>query len=258
MVRQTSQYIKRSAACLALLLMAACSSIPDQPKPQAQTEQITHSEKDITVALLGGTGMTGGFILRDLLAHGYKVRALARTPQKLDAVRSQITIVKGDATNPDAIQELLMSSDIIVSAIGPVKGDGLIAKTISTNTTKNIIEAMPIFSIERYIVVSGAAVTVPGDSRNMTGWLVQKSATLALRDTLKDKQAEYQLLAASDINWTLVRCPVISAKPFRKPAIESLTSPSAFSLRAGELSRFVVELVESEKFIRQAPFLNSR
>jgi hypothetical protein len=81
---------------------------------------------------------------------------------------------------------------------------------------------------------------------------------LALRDTLKDKQAEYQLLAASDVSWTLVRCPVISEEPFVAPAIESLASPSAFSLRAGELSRFIVELVGTDGFIRQAPFLNSR
>ncbi|MEH6568918.1 MAG: NAD(P)H-binding protein [Halioglobus sp.] len=248
--------MKQIAVCLAVLLISACSSTPSQPESQA--EQITHSEKAVTVALLGSTGMTGGFILQDLLTHGYKVRALARSPQKLDAMRNQITIVKGDATNPEAIRELLMGSDIIVSAIGPVKGDGLIAKTISTRTTKNIIDTMSTFSIERYIVVSGAAVTVPGDNRNMTGWLVQKSATLALRDTVKDKQAEYKLLAASEINWTLLRCPVISAEPFKEPAIESLASPSAFSLRAGELSRFIVELVASGNFSRQAPFLNSR
>ena len=258
MGRQSSQYIRQIAACLAVLLMAACSSTPSQPEPQPQTEQRTHPEKDVTVALLGGTGMTGGFILQDLLTHGYKVRALARSPQKLDAMRNQITIVKGDATNPEAIKELLMGSDIIISAIGPVKGDGLMAKTISTRTTRNIIDAMPTFSIERYIVVSGAAVTVPGDSRNVTGWLVQKSAMLALSDTVKDKQAEYQLMAASDISWTLLRCPVISAEPFREAAIESLTSPTAFSLRAGELSRFIVDLVASGNFIRQAPFLNSR
>ena len=202
--------------------------------------------------------MAGGFILQDLLAYGYKVRALARSPKKLDSVRNQITIVKGDATDPQAIKTLLAGSDIIISAIGPVKSDGVAAKTISTRTAELIIDTMPIFAIERYIVVSGAAVTVPGDNRNITGWLVQKSATLALRDTVKDKQAEYQLLAASEIDWTLLRCPVINAEPFKEPAIESLASPSAFSLRAGELSRFVVELVESENFIRQAPFLNSR
>lgn len=257
MLRQTSQHIKKLAACLLIVLVAACSSAPIQPDPQSQTGQSSESTKDITVALLGATGMTGGFILQDLLTSGYQVRALARSPQKLDAMRSRITVVKGDATNPEAINELLNGSDIIISAIGPVKGDGLAAKTISTRTTENIIKTMGELSIERYIVVSGAAVTVPGDNRNITGWLVQKSAMLTLRDALKDKQAEYQLLADSDINWTLVRCPVISDEPFVMPAIESLASPSAFSLRAGELSRFIVELVGSDSFTRQAPFLNS-
>jgi putative NADH-flavin reductase len=256
MQRHTSKPIKKIATCLLVLLIAACSSGPIQREPQ--TAHIPPLAKDITVALLGATGMTGSFILEDLLGSGYQVRALARSPKKLDAMRSRMTVVKGDATNPEAIKELLSGSDIIISAIGPVKGDGLATKTISTRTTQNIIKTMREFSIARYIAVSGAAVTVPGDRRNVTGWLVQKSAMLALRDTLKDKQAEYQLLAASDVNWTLVRCPVISEDPFIAPAIASLASPSAFSLRAGELSRFIVELVGSDRFIRQAPFLNSR
>ena len=258
MLRQTSPHIRKLATCLLIALVAACSSAPIQPDPQSQTEQTPESANGVTVALLGATGMTGGFLLEDLLTSGYQVRALARSPQKLDAMSSRITVVKGDATNPEAIKELLNGSDIIISAIGPVNGDGLAAKTISTRTTGNIIKTMREFSIERYIVVSGAAVTVPGDSRNITGWLVQKSAMLTLRDTLKDKQAEYQLLADSDINWTLVRCPLISDDPFLAPAIESLASPSAFSLRAGELSRFIVEIVGSGRFIRQAPFLNTR
>ena len=46
--------------------------------------------------------MVGEFLLREMLARGYSVRALARTPAKLDEYSSRITIVQGDARDPRA------------------------------------------------------------------------------------------------------------------------------------------------------------
>ena len=214
--------------------------------------------KNITIAVLGATGMVGGFVLQQALLEGYEVRALARTPPKLDAFKDRITIVKGDARDPSAIENLLTGSDVIISALGPVKADGDAANMISSTATDHIIRLMPEHDIKRYIVVSGAAVAIPGDNRGLVGWLMQKMASIALRDTLEDKQQEYQLLADSDIEWTLVRCPIISADPFRQPPIASLETPTSFQLRAGELAYFLIEQVNSQEFISKGPFLQSR
>ena len=117
---------------------------------------------------------------------------------------------------------------------------------------------MSAHNIKRYIVVSGAAVMMPGDDRNLTGWLMQKVVSVTLPDTLKDKQAEYQLLANSEIQWTLVRCPLIAAEPFEQRPRASLDTPTSFHLRAGELAFFLIEQIDSEEFIRKGPFLESR
>jgi hypothetical protein len=117
---------------------------------------------------------------------------------------------------------------------------------------------MPEYKVRRYILVSGAAVTIPGDDRNLTGWLMQKMASITLHDTLKDKQAEYQLLADSSVQWTLVRCPLIEAEPFKRKPRASLDSPTSFNLRAGELARFLIEQIDSKEFIRKGPFLESQ
>jgi len=80
----------------------------------------------------------------------------------------------------------------------------------------------------------------------------------ALNDTVKDKQAEYQLLAESPIQWTLVRCPLIKNKPFKYQPKASLVTPSSFSLRAGELAHFVIEQINTKEYIKKGPFLESR
>jgi putative NADH-flavin reductase len=239
------------------LLLAGCVSRPPQtaPTPPAWGSA---ADKNITIALLGATGMAGGFILEQALAEGYRVRALARTPQKLAPFKDRVTIIQGDARDLSTIETLLQGSNVVVSALGPVKADGAAAKMVNTTVTGLVLQAMPKYDIKRYIVVSGAAVVMPGDDRNFTGWLMRQLAALTLHDALEDKQAEYELLAASSADWTLVRCPLIEAGPFVRSPRASLVTPTAFTLRAGDLAQFVIDQIDSTEFIGKGPFLNSQ
>ena len=80
---------------------------------------------------------------------------------------------------------------------------------------------------------------------------------IRLGSVLKDKQAEYELLAASELDWTLVRCPLIDSLPFEDPPESSLLTPSSFHLRAGELADFIIREVEAPAYSRRAPVLYS-
>lgn len=241
-----------------ILALAACSSTPTKVPPTALATETPVEQRDLTIAVLGATGMVGGFILQEALEQGYNVRALARSPHKLDYLKDQISIVKGDARDAAVIDELLSGSDFVVSALGPVRGDGDAALMVSTVATGHIIELMPKHGIQQYLLVSGGGVNVPGDDRNFTGWLMQKLVSVALRDTLEDKQAEYELLAASAVPWTLLRCPRIVSQPFVEAPVSSLETPTAFNLRAGELARFMIDEISSQAFVGKAPFLNSQ
>jgi hypothetical protein len=239
------------------LLLPACASRESLPEPAAVVPPAGISQHR-TVALLGATGMVGGYLLEEALSRGYSVRALARTPAKLDAYRERITIVHGEARDPAVIEALLRGSDVVISALGPVKADGKAARFISTDATANVLRAMTKTGVSRYLVVSGAAVVMPGDERDLLGWWIRALVRIGLRGTLRDKQAEYELLASSPVDWTLVRCPLIDPQPFRFYPLYSLRTPPAFRLRAGELARFMIDQVEGSEFVRQAPFLGSR
>jgi putative NADH-flavin reductase len=247
-----------TAGLLVLALwLAGCATTGSGPQPERQPASSTPAGGGITVALLGATGMVGGYILEQALEQGYTVRALARTPEKLDAFRQRITIVEGDARDAATLLELLQGSDVVISALGPVRADGDAAASVSTVVSGHLARIMPELGLRRYIVVSGGAVNMPGDDRDLMGWTIRKLAQLAYYRTVLDKEAEYALLAASGLDWTLVRCPLIAAEPYRRPAVASLATPPAFSLRAGELARFVLEQIHSRDYIRQGPFLGS-
>lgn len=243
-------------ACTWLLL--ACASRSPLPDSEPYTTPLDTVSEHRTVALLGATGMAGGYLLQEALARGYTVRALARTPAKLDEFSDRITIIQGDARDPAVIEELLRGSDVVISALGPVKADGDTARFISTTATGNVLRAMDGAGVAQFMIVSGAGVVMPGDDRNLLGWWIRTLVLIGLQNTLQDKQAEYELLAASSADWMLVRCPLIDPQPFRWTPLYSLETPPAFHVRAGELARFMIDQIDARQFIGQGPFLGSR
>ena len=62
----------------------------------------------------GVTGYIGGRLVPELLAAGYRVRALSRNPERLGALpwRQQIEVVRGDAQDPAAVREALRDVDV--------------------------------------------------------------------------------------------------------------------------------------------------
>lgn len=241
-----------------LWLASACSISQERISVDAIARDASPVAKDRTIALLGATGMTGRYILREALAGGYRVRALTRSPQKLERLGRRIEIISGDARDPGTITRLLQGSDVVISAIGPDRSKSPDAELLSTTATGHIVNAMKSLGIRRYIVVSGAAVKLPGDRRSVRGWVMRLLVQLRYPGILRDKQAEYELLADSDIAWTLIRCPLIESAPYRKPALVSLSAPTRFTLRAGELAAFILGQIDGEEFYARGPYLGSQ
>jgi hypothetical protein len=245
-----------TSVCACLLL--ACASTGPIPAPTVHSTPEGEERAHHTVALLGASGMLGEYLLREALARGHTVRVLARTPAKLAEFDGRITIIQGDARDPAAIEQLLQGSDVVISALGPVRADGDAARYINTTATGNVLQAMQGKNISLYMVVSGAAVVMPGDERDLLGWWIRTLAQVGLRDELQDKQAEYELLAASPVDWILVRCPLIDPQPSRWPVLSSTRTPPAFRVRAGEVAQFMLDQIDARQFVRAGPFVGSR
>jgi putative NADH-flavin reductase len=240
-------------AAFAGLLLACTSQAPVQEVLPVEASGERH-----TIALLGATGMVGDYLLQEALDRGHDVRALARNPAKLAHYGSRITVIEGDARDAAVVSALLEGADVVVSALGPVKADGAAARTVNLDATRSVVQAMHQHGIARYVVVSGAAIVMPGDERDLLGWWIRTLARIGLPDAVVDKQAEYEFLAQSSVEWTLVRCPLIDPEPFRQNALVSLQTPPAFRVRAGELAHFVLNEVDARQYVRQGPFVGSR
>ncbi|MFD0765361.1 NAD(P)-dependent oxidoreductase [Mucilaginibacter lutimaris] len=204
-----------------------------------------------TVALIGGTGKAGKFLLKQLLKQKFRIKLLHRKPETLELSDPLIEIIKGDARDYEAIHTLLQGCDVVLSCLSQPAGE----PTIFSDATRNIIKAMEAQHISRYITIAGLNVDTPFDQKSETTQFGTRWMYENFPSTTKDRQAEYQLLANSHINWTMVRLPLIHQIDNVSKIKVSLTDCPGNGISANNLALFMIAQLNSTEFIKQAPFI---
>lgn len=205
------------------------------------------------IAVIGGTGKSGKYLMKKLLEKGFHIKMLLRNPDQLELHHPAIEKVKGDARNPEDIALLLEGCTAVLSTLGQPKGEPPIFST----ATSNVLNAMQKLNVKRYIVTTGLSVDTPNDYKSeqvqqATDWMRTNYAP-----TTADKQVEYELLAQSDVDWTLVRLPLIEQTEVANGIKVSLEDCPSDHISATDLANFVIEQLERTEYIGQAPFIAS-
>lgn len=106
------------------------------------------------VLLIGATGFVGSAILSELVARGHKVTAVARNLDKVQK-NENVTPVKADVSDVDAIAKLAEGKDAVISAYNPGWGNPDAKRLVATNDEK-VLEAAKKSGVERLLIVGGA------------------------------------------------------------------------------------------------------
>ena len=161
-------------------------------------------------------------------------------------------MVVGDSRDTKAVAELLQGAEAVVSALGPTAKE----PSLHQDTTRVLIEAMRAAGVARFVGVSGAGIDVPGDRKSrrdqVISWLVRRLGGAVPAD----KAADYELWAASDRDWTLVRAPRLN-EGAPTGAIEHDAHRSARStlITRADLAAFLADLAANDRYVRQAPLV---
>ncbi len=209
--------------------------------------------KTIKIAVIGGTGKSGKYLVQQLLKKGFSVTLLLRNPENFDTQNPLLKIIKGDARNFESVLLLLQDCDMVVSTLGQPKGE----PTIFSTATSHIIKAMRHYKLSRYIVTTGLNVNTPTDTKSDTVQMATQWMYDHFPETTYDKQKEYELLAQSDLDWTMIRLPLIRQTDESFSYHTSLVDCPGTFISATDLADFVIQEMEQPRFIRQAPFLYS-
>ncbi|MFE2424679.1 NAD(P)-dependent oxidoreductase [Streptomyces hokutonensis] len=170
--------------------------------------------------VLGATGATGRLLVDQALAAGHTVRALVRSPQKLDAARPGLDVVSGQATDAGDVTQAMAGVDAVISALGASGG------TVITDATRAVIAGAANTGVSRFVYLSSFAVLhdrLSGPAKAMAG--------LAMSAMVKDKAAAEDALRASNLDWTIVHAVRLTNGPSTGGA---KPLPTSATLRMGD------------------------
>ena len=108
------------------------------------------------LAILGGTGGIGSYLLNWAVDAGHPVHVLARSPAAVPR-RQRVTVPRGDATDPAAVADTVASADAVLSALGP---RGAKTPDLLATAAGHVRAAMAKTGARRLISVSAAGAFI--------------------------------------------------------------------------------------------------
>ena len=99
------------------------------------------------VAVTGGSGFTGQFVVERLVAAGHRVRCLARPTTDRSLLPPGAAAVEGDLGDPASLQRLLRGADALVSVA-----------SLGLGHAPNLVEACEAESVQRAVFFSTTSI----------------------------------------------------------------------------------------------------
>ena len=205
------------------------------------------------IAVIGGTGKAGKYLMGQLINQGYQIKALTRNPNKLSFTSSLVEKITGDARNYESIYTLLQGCDAVISTIGPSRKEPDTCSIV----TGNVIQAMQTLNIKRYIELAGLAIVAPSDKKRFMTNLFVGIMKLFFPAIIADRQKGYRLLSESDLEWTLVRSSMIEQTDSKRLVKTSLIDSPGRKVSSTDLALFLIDQLSDDRFIRKSPFISS-
>ncbi|MBB6222622.1 SDR family oxidoreductase [Rhizobium leguminosarum] len=211
------------------------------------------------IALFGGTGPTGRYIIEEALRQGYELSVYTRAAGKLSAFGDRIEVVVGDLNNREAIKACIAGADAVISALGP-NGQKAQEKRPVMRGVGTIISVMEEQNVHRLIQISTASYRDPKDGFDFKWRALVTMFKLMANSAYDDIKATAELVSSSRLDWTLVRIPFLKDGS----AIGQIDigwfgkKKLGMKLSRGNLAKFLVDQVTAKEFVRAAPGIADR
>jgi uncharacterized protein YbjT (DUF2867 family) len=142
------------------------------------------------VLVAGATGYLGRYVAKELKSRGYFVRALARSPHRLDDTRDALDeIVRGEVTDPASLEGVCDGIDVVFSSVGITRQKGKATwKDVDYQGNKNLLAVAQRAGVQKFIYVS-----------------VFNGPNLRHLDIVKAHEDFVDVLKASDLDYAVIR-----------------------------------------------------
>jgi putative NADH-flavin reductase len=205
------------------------------------------------VLIFGATGDTGRLLVSYGLQQNHGITAFVRHPSKLKIQHQNLTVVKGDVNNLEIVESALESHDGAISALGastPFKRNPALVKGVD-----NIVKAMHRQKVSRFIYQSFIGVS---EYRSELGFVFDKLMPLVMSNVIKDHEAKEESIVNSNLQWTIIRCSMLTNGPATRKYRdgEHLTSPFILpTISRADVAEFMIKQLTDNKYNYKKPRL---
>jgi putative NADH-flavin reductase len=210
-----------------------------------------------TVLIIGASKGIGLEALKQALAAGHIVRALARTASGIPLDHFHLQKIDGDALDFVVVRRALAGVDVVIQSLGLSVGPEVIFRPVRlfSEATRILVAAMKEAGTRRLVCVTGFGA---GDSRGRGGLFYNMAFCLLLGRAYEDKDVQEQIVRRSGLEWIIVR-PVILTNGPKTGAYRALILTRDW--RCGFISRadvadFLVKQIDDNRFLGATPVLS--
>jgi putative NADH-flavin reductase len=199
------------------------------------------------IVVAGASGATGRHVVSRALRSGHDVVALVRKAGTFDLQRGLREVRWIGVDDAAAVRTAVGDADVVISALGGVeKGP----TTVCTDAVRTLIPAMHAAHVGRLIAVSAHGVLETHDRS-----LYSMAVWSGVAEKMKDKESMEELIVASDLDWTVVRPPMLNDRPAtgKYRAGEHLPIRVWHSIGRADLADFLVREAEQASFVHRYP-----
>tara|TARA_B100000287_G_scaffold10635_2_gene10766 strand:+ start:3289 stop:4215 length:927 start_codon:yes stop_codon:yes gene_type:complete len=151
------------------------------------------------IAVFGGTGFVGSYIIDNLIENQFTPRILVRENSKKKIISAEkCEVVIGDIFDEEAIKEVLNGVDAVIYTIGLIREFPSLGITFEKLHFEGAVKCMDLSSeagIKRFILMSANGVCPDGTGYQKTKWMSE------------------QYLKNTDLDWTIFRPSTIFGDP---------------------------------------------
>jgi putative NADH-flavin reductase len=200
------------------------------------------------IAVFGSTGGNGRLVLADGIRRGHEMTAFARDAGALadmaglGGVAALGGVVEGDGRDRDAVEKAIAGQDAVIVTVSG-RGEAGVAAGIARTVTA----AMASLGVSRLVAASayGMVATRP--------YLVAGVVRRIFAQGFADQAAADQIIASSELDWTILRGTRLTGKPGDRPARRSteLFARGPYSLPRAAFAATLVDLAQDRTAVRQ-------
>lgn len=184
------------------------------------------------IAVFGASGRTGRKVVDQALARRHAVTAFVRDAARLGG--DGVTVVEGNAQDPNAVGEAVAGSDAVISVLALMSSD---AEPEHSEATRTIVEAAEREGVRRVVVTANNDVF--GDDE-VTGEFAAHA---------REHRRNRDRLRASGLDWTMGAAPFVVDEPGH--GYEAVVGAKGLGKRVttADFAAFTLDALERDEWV---------